>query len=133
MASTTIASVLQPQNWPASVYVLLVSTLGFLIAQMTWRPSFPNTAPKLLTRDSWPVVGVWKFFSDRSNFVQDATTKTKTGNFSFYFGKHQIVGMSGLEGRKTFFESKQLNMAEGRVSDHTRDGFQKSPALTYSI
>jgi len=40
-------------------------------------------------------------------------TESISGNFSFYFGKHHIVGLAGPEGKKTFFESKHLDFGQG--------------------
>ena len=60
-----------------------------------------------------PVLGCPRYFSDRLAFVTEGIRSTATGNFSFYFGKLQIVNLAGSEGRKLFFESKDLNFAEG--------------------
>ena len=102
----------QFQNWPASVYILLLTGLVTLVASVAWRPSFPKTAPKLI-REGYPILGMLRFFSDRRNFFLDGAKVAKSRQFSFYFGKHQIVGVAGVDGRKTFFESKALNMSEG--------------------
>lgn len=39
--------------------------------------------------------------------------QTKSKNFSFHIGKHRLVGTNNDEGRKAFFESKDLGFAEG--------------------
>lgn len=112
MDALNLQTVTHYQNWPATVWILLLSSIAYLVAQVAWRPSFPKNAPKLL-KEGYPVLGALRFFSDRRNFASHGTSATGTGNFSFYFGKHQIVGLSGLSGRKTFFESRDLNMSEG--------------------
>jgi len=112
MDSINLETVTHYQNWPATVWILLLTSVAYLVAQLTWRPSFPKNAPKLL-KEGYPVLGAIRFFSDRRNFANHGTSATGSGNFSFYFGKHQIVGVSGLSGRKTFFESKELSMSEG--------------------
>lgn len=112
MDTFRMQSVLQFQNWPASIYILLITGLATLIASVVRRPSFPKSAPKLV-RGGYPILGMLRFFSDRRNFFNEAIRVNRSGNFSFYFGKHQIVGLSGLAGRRTFFESKELNMSEG--------------------
>ncbi len=104
----------QFQNWPASILVLVLAGLVTLAAGLAWRPSLPRTAPKLL-REGYPILGMVRFFSARSTFFRDGVAATVSGNFSFYFGRHQIVGVSSPEARKVFFESKELNMSEGYV------------------
>ncbi|GLB20947.1 hypothetical protein AtubIFM61612_010895 [Aspergillus tubingensis] len=36
-----------------------------------------------------------------------------TGNYSFYLGRDRVVGLSGPQGRKTFFESRELDLDAG--------------------
>jgi hypothetical protein len=117
-------SLAQFQSWPASVYILLLSVLITVIAGIAWRPPLPKSAPKLLN-GGYPVLGALRFFSRRADFYNDGLGTTESGHFSFFFGKHPIVGVSGLEGRKTFFESRDLNMAEGWV-ETAAGGFRMS-------
>lgn len=98
------------QNWPASLTVLAVSLLAVFITA-TWQPSYPKNAPKVVSE--WPILGALRLYRDRKNFFLEAANKTATGNFSTYIGKHQLVGVSGHEARKSFFEAKELDMAEG--------------------
>lgn len=77
------------------------------------RPSFPDNAPKYWKPDTWPIVGAWRFFSHRHDMYRDAQNSSPTGHFSFHIGKRPIIGLSGLEGRKTFFESRDLDINEG--------------------
>lgn len=98
------------QNWPASIAILVLSSLAILL-KITWQPSYPKGAPKVVRE--WPILGAWRLYKDRKTFFLEAANKSATGNFSTYFGKHQIVGVKGHEGRKTFFESKELDMNEG--------------------
>ncbi|KAH8756595.1 cytochrome P450 6A1 [Diaporthe sp. PMI_573] len=109
--STGFASAFSYQNWPASIYILLLSVIAVFI-KIQWQPSFPKTAPKQI-KEGYPLLGALRLFTSRGDFYKDALNRSNTGNFSFYFGKHQLVGMSGVEGRKTFFDSKDLNMSEG--------------------
>ncbi|POS73838.1 cytochrome P450 6A1 [Diaporthe helianthi] len=99
------------QNWPASIYILLLSVLAVFI-KIQWQPSFPKNAPKKI-KEGYPLLGALRLFTSRAEFFKDALTFSNTGNFSLHFGKHQVVGMSGAEGRKTFFDSKDLDMSEG--------------------
>jgi hypothetical protein len=44
----------------------------------------------------------------------NAQKTTKTGHFSFYLGKKQIISLSSsVEARKTFFEAKDLHFNIG--------------------
>ncbi|KAJ0108112.1 hypothetical protein J7T55_007231 [Diaporthe amygdali] len=108
---TGFTSALSYQNWPASIYILLLSVLALFI-KIQWQPSFPKTAPKQI-KEGYPLLGALRLFTKRADFCNDALAQSKTGNFSFYFGKHRLVGVSGIEGRKTFFDSKDMNMSEG--------------------
>lgn len=109
--STGFASAVSFQNWPATIYILLLSVLAVFI-KIQWQPSFPKNAPKQI-KEGYPLLGALRLFTSRGDFYKDALTRSDTGNFSVHFGKHQLVGMSGVEGRKTFFDSKDLNMSEG--------------------
>ena len=102
----------QFQNWPAGVYILLITIVVAAIAAVARRPSLPSSAPKLL-RGGYPVLGALDYFSRRADFYNDGVRATKSGHFSFFFGKHPVIGLSGIEGRRTFFESRGLNLAEG--------------------
>lgn len=108
---TGLTSAFSYQNWPASIYILLLSVLAVFI-KIQWQPSFPKTAPKQI-KEGYPLLGALRLFTSRADFYKEARSHSNSGNFSFYFGKHRLVGMSGVEGRKTFFDSKDLNMSEG--------------------
>lgn len=112
MDALKMESLVDFQNWPTSVYILLIMAFVTMVGHHAWRPSFPKKAPHLVS-GGWPILGALRFFQDRGNFCKESIHTTKTGNFSFYWGKLQIVGMAGFEGRKTFFENKGLNMADG--------------------
>ncbi|KAM7203021.1 cytochrome P450 6A1 [Rhypophila sp. PSN 637] len=100
-------------EWPTTVWVLCLTTLiGFLV-KLFWRPAFPKNAPKLWKPKDWPIVGALAFFTDRRNFLTHGSRTQKTGAFSFYLGKYQVVNISGREGRKAFFDSRELSMSEG--------------------
>lgn len=120
MSNVTSASGLPPppglytdllaQKWPASIAVLLASLLA-LFVKSTWQPAWPKGAPKLIR--NWPVVGAVQMFGRRKDFFREACSRSPTGNFSIYVGKYQVVGLTGPEARKTFFESRSLNMSAG--------------------
>jgi sterol 14-demethylase len=62
---------------------------------------------------AWPVVGALDFFSRRANFMRERRAASQSGNYSFYFGRHRIVGLSGDDGRRTFFDTKELSASAG--------------------
>lgn len=103
---------------PATIWILLASGVVYLLFQViARRPSLPRGTPTLIKPGAgdWPVLGSLRYFSDRQRFMLSRIAESITGNFSFYFGKHHIVGLGGPEGKKTFFESKHLDFAQGCV------------------
>ncbi|KJY00418.1 cytochrome p450 6a1 like protein [Zymoseptoria brevis] len=54
-----------------------------------------------------------RFFTDRRRFVLDNIAASRTGNFRFNIGRHDVVCLAGIEGRKAFFEHKDLNPPAG--------------------
>jgi hypothetical protein len=106
-----LLAAIKPQNWPASVYVLLLTVLTYGLGLLFYRPSFPKKAPRIF--EAYPILGAFRFFSKRSEFMSSAQALSRTGQYSFYFGKHQIVGLSGEDGRRTFFDSRDLDLANG--------------------
>jgi sterol 14-demethylase len=103
---------------PATIWVLLGSGVIYLLFQViARRPALPRGTPPLIKPGAgdWPILGSLRYFSDRQRFMLSHITESISGNFSFYFGKHHIVGLAGPEGKKTFFESKHLDFGQGCV------------------
>lgn len=115
LLSAVMVRARHPEQWPVSVYVALGAMIIYAVASSVSRPPFPKLAPKLVD-ESWPIIGSWAFWTERTNFWRRHLSKTSIGHFSFYFGPHQLVCLSGTEGRKFFFESKHLSMTEGYVT-----------------
>ncbi|KAI0878743.1 cytochrome P450 6A1 [Hypoxylon argillaceum] len=108
-----LSTALRPLEWSATVWVLLLTTVATLLSRVFWRPAFPKNAPKWYKKGDWPILGALEFYyGRRADFTREALQASKTGNFSFYIGKKQLVGISGAEGRKLFFESKDLNFPQ---------------------
>ncbi|KAK2059706.1 cytochrome P450 6A1 [Colletotrichum caudatum] len=105
------SSVLRPHDWPMGVWVLLLTGLAYAVGSLVNRPSFPSNAPAMLK--GYPVVGSPRFFSERGNFLNEGRKLAKSGNWSFYFGKKRLVGLGGPEGRRLFFESRDLCFTKG--------------------
>ncbi|KAK1998303.1 cytochrome P450 6A1 [Colletotrichum falcatum] len=112
MSVAAVASaVLRPQDWPMAVWVLLLTGLAYAVGALVRQPSLPSNAPRLFK--GYPVVGVPRFFSERGTFLNEGRRLARSGNWSFYFGKKSLVGVGGVEGRRLFFESRDLDFAKG--------------------
>ena len=72
----------------------------------------PSSAPPY-SHLSYPVVGALKLWSARRSFFRESAARSRSGHFSFHIGKSPVVGLMGEEGRKFFFESKQLDLLAG--------------------
>ena len=112
MYSIYLERLLQPYHWPASVWCLLFTSIVTFFVQVTQRPAVAKGAPKADRSSDWPIVGALQFYWKRYEFWVNALERSSTGNFSFYIGKKQLVGVSGPEGRKVFFENKGLSLAK---------------------
>ncbi|VUC25709.1 unnamed protein product [Clonostachys rosea] len=108
-----IERLLQPKAWPTIMWAVVMAGLTFLLHLLTTRPSLSHAVPKLWKPDDLPILGAWRFYSHRQEMYYDAQTSTDTGNFSFFIGKKHVVGVSGPEGRKTFFDTKDLVLHDG--------------------
>ncbi|KAI0484356.1 cytochrome P450 6A1 [Xylariaceae sp. FL0804] len=127
---------LQPsQSWaaaaPANANVWLPTLLVVLLAAavLLRRPALPANAPAWFRGGDWPLLGALCFFSARSDYFRDAVRHVSGGDgdgdgkgnggqgqrrsFSFYIGRKRVVGMAGEEGRRAFFESRDLNFGAG--------------------
>ena len=102
---------------PPSAQMMLATVMVVLFAsliQLARRPGFPTSAPKLFQRDNWPIVGMlWRFYGRRNDFMVEGTKLYSSGNFSFYLGKHRVIGVSGQQSRRAVYESRDLNLAAG--------------------
>lgn len=88
---------------------VIISTALFSVFR---RQSLPLTAPQL-TSDNLPILGALSFFSKRWDLHQHATASSNTGQFSYYVGNTPVIGLRGDSGRKTFLESRKLNLGAG--------------------
>ncbi|KAI9042985.1 uncharacterized protein KD926_004776 [Aspergillus affinis] len=99
-----------PQVLTLGLYLLILACLARLLMLLSKR-SFPANAPKFVP--GYPVVGALRFFFDRERFCHESMTASPTGNYSYYLGQNRVVGLSGPQGRKTFFESRDLDLDQG--------------------
>ena len=109
--SDLLTTVSSPSTWPTSIWVLALTATAYAGASWANRPSFPRKAPPVF--EAWPIVGALRFFSDRKAFLEEVAAKSHSGQASFYYGKLRIIGLSGEDGRRTFFDSKDLEMEGG--------------------
>ncbi|KAH7039996.1 cytochrome P450 [Microdochium trichocladiopsis] len=105
--------VLNARDLPTSLWLLLATASAATLIKVFWRPSIPKNAPKWWKKGDWPVLGAIRFYSARADFMLEAMKHTPGGNFTFYIGKKQIVAVTGEEGRKTYFDNRELGFAEG--------------------
>ncbi|KAI1364941.1 cytochrome P450 6A1 [Xylaria arbuscula] len=128
-----LPTTIQPQEWPATIWALVLTSALALLIRLFRRPSLPPNAPRWYKKDDWPILGAISFYyGRRADFMKEALRDSKTGNFSFYVGKKQLIGVSGPEGRKIFFESKDLNFPQAfaelltgqpQTPNENQDGF----------
>jgi hypothetical protein len=103
------------QRYPTPVIAsatIVILSIGAYILLGGPQYHFSPNSPKRIT-EGYPILGALRFFTARWDFFQHARAQTPSGNFSFYLGKHPIVGISGDKGRQLFFENRDLDFAEG--------------------
>jgi hypothetical protein len=99
-------------NTLLSVAFLSIAILTTAVLYAFRGPPLPKNAPRLVT-EAWPIIGSMQFFTQRTEFFQRQVAHSPTGNFSFYAGDKPVIGMSGDEERRIFFDSKHLGFTEG--------------------
>lgn len=96
--------------------LLILSSAALFLVFVTIHTLFirklPANAPNAAS-DNYPITGPWGFWTERWDWYRRQRDQSKTGNFSYHAGPHTIVGLTGEEGRKLFFESRELGFAEG--------------------
>ncbi|KAF2663310.1 cytochrome P450 [Microthyrium microscopicum] len=97
---------------PIHLATIVVFCLAILYIGLVRRPAFPARSPKII-RGNWPIVGSLGFWRKRYDWWIEAGEQAETKNFSFHVGKHRLVGTFSEEGRKTFFNHRQLGFTEG--------------------
>ncbi|KAJ0297568.1 hypothetical protein COL5a_009842 [Colletotrichum fioriniae] len=77
LATAATQTLLHPQRWPTSIWVLLLTGLAYAVGFLAYRPSFPRNAPKVVR--GWPVLGTPRFFTDRGNFLAEGARSGRYG------------------------------------------------------
>lgn len=111
MASQDSVSLFTNPTVAISFATLAVSFFLFRIYQL-YTPTFPSKAPPQISQ-SWPILGALRFFTARNEFFFHSRSQSKTGNYSFHLAKYPVVTVTGDEGRRTFFDSKNLHPGAG--------------------
>ncbi|KUJ10352.1 cytochrome P450 [Mollisia scopiformis] len=94
----------------STVVILLLVSSYTIWASRGFR--FSSKSPKRL-REGYPIFGALRFFTARWDFFQQARAQTPTGNFTFFVGKHPVIGLTGEKPRQAFFQSRDLDFTEG--------------------
>ncbi|CAM1502719.1 Fc.00g074950.m01.CDS01 [Cosmosporella sp. VM-42] len=97
--------------WPLSLNVLFLVTFLLAFGGIATRPSFPRNAPNYVK--GWPVFGSIGWFRARSDFLTDGKRASESGQFSFHYGPHAIVALSGKSARATMFCQRGLDFSLG--------------------
>ena len=95
-----------------AIVVGSITFLGGAFVYLFRQPAFTKNSPPRAP-EALPVLGALRFFTDRWGFYQRAREFSRTGNFSFHVGQYRVIGLSGEDGRRVFFEHKGLAFAEG--------------------
>jgi hypothetical protein len=97
-----------------STLVLLFSPVVLITYYILFAPrvEFPSAAPKQAS-EQYPVVGALGYFSEKWDFYRRSSRESPSGSFSFYLGKHAVVGLAGETGRDVFYNSKELGISQG--------------------
>ncbi|TLD14906.1 hypothetical protein PspLS_10790 [Pyricularia sp. CBS 133598] len=102
-------------QWQTFLYILLCLAVLANIYPLLVRPSFPSNAPPMVMRH-WPLVGCPRFFAERARFCLEGKVASRTGSFSFYFGRYPVVQVAGPAGRKAFFDSRGMHLTLGNLA-----------------
>lgn len=102
----------ESMSLPIPIASLVVVLTSIIVLYTFSKPAFPSNAPKPTT-DTIPLLGSLNFFTKRWEFYKSCTTLSAKGNFSFYAGQWPVIGISGHDNRKLFFDSKQLSLRDG--------------------
>lgn len=73
-----------------------------------------SSVPKHWRAYHWPIIGSSiAYFTKRKDMILKGRDTVPGRYFSFFVGSKHVVALSGLQGRQTFFDNKQLNLAQG--------------------
>ncbi|MBE7181773.1 MAG: hypothetical protein INR71_11310, partial [Terriglobus roseus] len=94
-----------------AVATSLLVTVSYLM--IAYSPNISPKAPPMIPSGNFPIVGALDFFRRRTDFFREHIRASAAGFFSFTVGKYHIVGISGAETRKKYFENRELSLNDG--------------------
>lgn len=94
---------------PAALGALMIA-VGVLA--FAYNVAVPQGSPRRIKSGNYPIVGAIDFFRKRADFCWQAIRESPTGLYSHTIGMYHIVGISGVEARKKYFESKDLSFTD---------------------
>ncbi|PHH71663.1 hypothetical protein CDD80_5078 [Ophiocordyceps camponoti-rufipedis] len=89
----------------------LAAAIVILVQMVSSRPRLPPDAPREVR--GWPLLGCLDFFRRRRDFLVWGSKLGPGRQFSFFYGPHPIVAVSGPEARASFFNSRELSLGAG--------------------
>ncbi|KFA54601.1 hypothetical protein S40293_02211 [Stachybotrys chartarum IBT 40293] len=99
-----------------SAYPLAIVLLAYYVLYHGTSYEPAKGSPKQWTAYHWPVIGSsLHFFARRRDMFLVGRGVFPSGYFSFFVGKKHVVGLSGAQARRVFFETKGLSLAQGFV------------------
>lgn len=105
----TLTDLLTAPTLLTATLIVLLTTFYLTLLRA---PSFPPNAPPH-TKETYPLLGAWFWFSERWDFHQRASAASPTGNFSFFAGPLSVISIASDSARRVFFESKDLHFNAG--------------------
>jgi hypothetical protein len=112
--SSIMAAFLEQLSLPSLLLLIPITILTSLIYYILFSPvvEFSPKAPKQASAQ-YPIVGALGYFSEKWEFYRRSIHESPSGSFSFYLGKHAVVGLGGETGRHAFYESRELGITQG--------------------
>jgi hypothetical protein len=117
MSSTSVKSFAKLSSVPTILLLAIIAILSVVAFYILFLPRYEvsSRAPKQTSHQFYRL-GALSFFTSRWDFYKQAISESVSGNFSFYLGKYFVVGLSGQDARRVFFENRSLNLTEGCVA-----------------
>ena len=99
----------QPKRVLAAEAILLVLVAWRLLAR--WSLTLAPNAPPLYNEGR--LLGSLRFTTSRADYLAEGTRKSRDGQFSFWYGGHHVVVVSGEAGRTSFQTARNLDPGAG--------------------
>nr|POE56472.1 steroid 17-alpha-hydroxylase/17,20 lyase [Quercus suber] len=111
-SSPICTAFIMSESWTVYGFAVFLAVCVFASSSTSlFRAVDPKAPP--LTSDRLPLVGSLRFFTRKWTFFSNALAESSTGHFSFWLGRHHVVGISGESARKLFLENPSLDFVKG--------------------